>query len=124
MSFLSNSAPTPVPLNRTPHPAQANVFFLLNIMRVLFTKLRVTHSAQSNMYMKAVRGTLFLVPLLGIQFILVPWRPQGRLLNAVYEFIMNIFNHYQVPMSTLVSVCVRKSYESVSASFFSFQLMP
>ncbi|KAJ8258186.1 hypothetical protein GJAV_G00194140 [Gymnothorax javanicus] len=73
----------------------ANLFFLLNIMRVLITKLRVTHSAQSSMYMKAVRGTLLLVPLLGIQFVLVPWRPQGRLLNTVYEFIMNIFTHYQ-----------------------------
>ncbi|XP_064155162.1 calcitonin gene-related peptide type 1 receptor isoform X2 [Anguilla rostrata] len=73
----------------------ANLFFLLNIMRVLITKLRVTHSAQSNMYMKVVRGTLLLVPLLGIQFILVPSRPQGRLLKAVYEFVMNIFTHYQ-----------------------------
>lgn len=80
------------------HPVatnSANLFFLLNIMRILITKLRVTHSAQSSMYMKAVRGTLLLVPLLGIQFVLVPWRPQGRLLNTVYEFIMNIFTHYQ-----------------------------
>ncbi|KAJ8409209.1 hypothetical protein AAFF_G00242300 [Aldrovandia affinis] len=72
-----------------------NLFFLLNIMRVLITKLKVTHSAESNMYMKAVRGTLLLVPLLGVQFLLVPWRPEGRLAKAVYEFIMNIFSHFQ-----------------------------
>ncbi|KAG9329176.1 hypothetical protein JZ751_007349, partial [Albula glossodonta] len=72
-----------------------NVFFLLNILRVLITKLRVTHSAESNVYMKAVRGTLLLVPLLGIQFILVPWKPQGQLAIAVYEVVMNIFTHFQ-----------------------------
>ncbi|CAI9587033.1 unnamed protein product [Staurois parvus] len=28
------------------------------------------------MYMKAVRATLILVPLLGIQFVIFPWRPE------------------------------------------------
>lgn len=72
-----------------------NLFFLLNIMRVLITKLKVTHSAESNTYMKAVRATLILVPLLGAQFILVPRRPEGRLARAIYEFIMHIFSHFQ-----------------------------
>uniref|UniRef100_A0A4W5MKD5 Calcitonin receptor like receptor n=1 Tax=Hucho hucho TaxID=62062 RepID=A0A4W5MKD5_9TELE len=72
-----------------------NLFFLLNIVRVLITKLQVTHSAESNAYMKAVRATLILIPLLGAQFILVPWRPEGRKARAIYEFIMNIFAHFQ-----------------------------
>ncbi|XP_036389205.1 calcitonin gene-related peptide type 1 receptor [Megalops cyprinoides] len=72
-----------------------NLFFLLNIMRVLITKLKLTHTAESNVYMKAVRATLILVPLLGIQFVLVPWRPEGRLARAVYEFVMHIFSHFQ-----------------------------
>uniref|UniRef100_A0A672M1J2 Uncharacterized protein n=1 Tax=Sinocyclocheilus grahami TaxID=75366 RepID=A0A672M1J2_SINGR len=38
-----------------------------------------THRAESNMYMKAVRATLILVPLLGIQFVIFPWRPENRL---------------------------------------------
>ncbi|XP_047461761.1 calcitonin gene-related peptide type 1 receptor isoform X2 [Mugil cephalus] len=72
-----------------------NLFFLLNIIRVLVTKLRDTHRAESNMYMKAVRATLILVPLLGIQFVILPWRPENRLAGEVYEYIMHIFMHYQ-----------------------------
>ncbi|KAI3358497.1 hypothetical protein L3Q82_014916, partial [Scortum barcoo] len=73
-----------------------NLFFLLNIIRVLVTKLRDTHRAESNMYMKAVRATLILVPLLGIQFVIFPWRPENRLAGEVYEYIMHILMHYQV----------------------------
>ncbi|KAM3872190.1 calcitonin gene-related peptide type 1 receptor-like [Diretmus argenteus] len=72
-----------------------NFFFLLNIVRVLITKLKVTHNAESTAYMKVVRATLILIPLLGAQFILVPWRPEGRMARAIYEFIMNIFSHFQ-----------------------------
>lgn len=60
------------------------------------TKLRDTHRAESNMYMKAVRATLILVPLLGIQFVIFPWRPENRLAGEVYEYIMHILMHYQV----------------------------
>ncbi|XP_052450874.1 calcitonin gene-related peptide type 1 receptor [Carassius gibelio] len=72
-----------------------NLFFLLNIVRVLITKLRVTHCIKTNFYMKAVRATIILVPLLGAQFILVPMEPSGHVSRAVYEFFMNIFNHFQ-----------------------------
>ncbi|XP_054461399.1 calcitonin gene-related peptide type 1 receptor [Anoplopoma fimbria] len=71
-----------------------NLFFLLNIIRVLVTKLRDTHRAESNMYMKAVRATLILVPLLGIQFVIIPWRPENRIAGEVYECIMHILMHY------------------------------
>lgn len=76
--------------------SQVNLFFLLNIVRVLVTKLRDTHRAESNMYMKAVRATLILVPLLGIQFVLFPYKPQGRFALEIYDYIMNILMHYQV----------------------------
>nr|XP_003200679.2 calcitonin receptor [Danio rerio]XP_021329028.1 calcitonin receptor [Danio rerio] len=72
-----------------------NLFFLLNIVRVLVTKLRDTHRAESNMYMKAVRATLILVPLLGIQFVIIPWRPENRLAGEIYDYIMHILMHYQ-----------------------------
>ncbi|XP_046875830.1 calcitonin gene-related peptide type 1 receptor isoform X2 [Hypomesus transpacificus] len=72
-----------------------NLFFLLNIVRVLVTKLRDTHRAESNMYMKAVRATLILVPLLGIQFVIFPWRPENQLAGEVYDYIMHILMHYQ-----------------------------
>ncbi|KAG1946995.1 calcitonin gene-related peptide type 1 receptor [Pimephales promelas] len=72
-----------------------NLFFLLNIVRVLVTKLRDTHRAESNMYMKAVRATLILVPLLGIQFVIFPWRPENRLAGEIYDYFMHILMHYQ-----------------------------
>ncbi|XP_055366107.1 calcitonin gene-related peptide type 1 receptor isoform X2 [Betta splendens] len=72
-----------------------NLFFLLNIVRVLVTKLRETHCAESLAYMKAVRATLILIPLLGIQYILFPWMPQERISRCIYEFFMNIFSHFQ-----------------------------
>uniref|UniRef100_A0AAQ4R3U0 Calcitonin gene-related peptide type 1 receptor n=1 Tax=Gasterosteus aculeatus aculeatus TaxID=481459 RepID=A0AAQ4R3U0_GASAC len=73
-----------------------NLFFLLNIVRVLITKLKVTHQAESSLYMKAVRATLILVPLLGIQYILLPYKPEGRVSFEIYEYIMHILMHYQV----------------------------
>lgn len=78
---------------------QVNLFFLLNIMRVLITKLKVTHQAESSLYMKAVRATLILVPLLGIQFVLLPYKPAGRVLSEIYDYVMNILMHYQVSVN-------------------------
>ncbi|KAM9249634.1 calcitonin gene-related peptide type 1 receptor [Dugong dugon] len=72
-----------------------NLFFLLNIVRVLITKLKVTHQAESHLYMKAVRATLILVPLLGIEFVLLPWRPEGRTAEEIYDYTMHILMHYQ-----------------------------
>ncbi|XP_040911721.1 calcitonin gene-related peptide type 1 receptor [Toxotes jaculatrix] len=72
-----------------------NFFFLLNIIRVLITKLKETHCAESTAYMKAVRATLILIPLLGVQFILFPRRPEGRISRAIYEFFIHIFSHFQ-----------------------------
>ncbi|XP_034552584.1 calcitonin gene-related peptide type 1 receptor isoform X2 [Notolabrus celidotus] len=63
-----------------------NFFFLLNIVRVLITKLKQTHCAESTTYMKAVRATLILIPLLGVQYILLPWRPEAHISRAIYDF--------------------------------------
>ncbi|KAL0190599.1 hypothetical protein M9458_013297, partial [Cirrhinus mrigala] len=72
-----------------------NLFFLLNIVRVLITKLKVTHQAESSLYMRAVRATLILVPLLGIQYLLLPYKPDGRLTSEIFMHTMNILMHYQ-----------------------------
>ncbi|XP_017295640.1 calcitonin gene-related peptide type 1 receptor isoform X2 [Kryptolebias marmoratus] len=72
-----------------------NFFFLLNIVRVLITKLRVTHQAESSLYMRAVRATLILIPLLGIQFVLLPYKPQDPWFFEIYLYIMTILMHYQ-----------------------------
>uniref|UniRef100_A0A3Q2YA78 Calcitonin gene-related peptide type 1 receptor-like n=1 Tax=Hippocampus comes TaxID=109280 RepID=A0A3Q2YA78_HIPCM len=75
--------------------ALVNLFFLLNIVRVLITKLRVTHQAESSLYMRAVRATLILIPLLGIQFVLLPYKPQEHWVSEIYLYIMEILMHYQ-----------------------------
>ncbi|KAI4872833.1 hypothetical protein NFI96_017547 [Prochilodus magdalenae] len=72
-----------------------NLFFLLNIVRILITKLKVTHQAESSLYMKAVRATLILVPLLGIQYVLLPYKPGGRISSEIYDYVMNILMNYQ-----------------------------
>ncbi|KAF3857515.1 hypothetical protein F7725_009374 [Dissostichus mawsoni] len=74
---------------------QVNLFFLLNIVRVLITKLRVTHQAESSLYMRAVRATLILIPLLGIQFVLLPYKPQDHWVSEIYLYVMEILMHYQ-----------------------------
>uniref|UniRef100_A0A8C6UF52 Calcitonin receptor n=1 Tax=Neogobius melanostomus TaxID=47308 RepID=A0A8C6UF52_9GOBI len=78
-----------------------NLFFLLNIVRVLITKLKETHCAESTTYLKAVRATLILIPLLGVQFILFPWRPEGHISRAIYELFFSIFSHFQVTSATI-----------------------
>ncbi|XP_051865556.1 calcitonin gene-related peptide type 1 receptor-like isoform X2 [Pristis pectinata] len=79
-----------------------NLLFLLNIVRVLITKLKVTHQMQSKVYMKVVRATLILVPLMGIQFILIPSRPEGQLIRKIYDHVMHISAHYQGLLVTLI----------------------
>ncbi|XP_014847082.1 PREDICTED: calcitonin gene-related peptide type 1 receptor [Poecilia mexicana] len=72
-----------------------NFFFLLNIIRVIITKLRVTHQAESSLYMRAVRATLILIPLLGIQYVLLAYKPHDHWISEIYLYIMNILMHYQ-----------------------------
>ncbi|KAM9766536.1 calcitonin gene-related peptide type 1 receptor isoform 2-T2 [Menidia menidia] len=72
-----------------------NFFFLLNIVRVLITKLRVTHQAESSLYMRAVRATLILIPLLGIQYVLLAYKPNDHWIFEIYLYVMNILMHYQ-----------------------------
>ncbi|KAM9482379.1 calcitonin gene-related peptide type 1 receptor [Clarias gariepinus] len=72
-----------------------NLFFLLNIVRVLITKLKVTHQAETSLYIKAVRATLILVPLLGIQIVLLSYKPEAHHSNEIYAYLMAILIHYQ-----------------------------
>lgn len=101
------AAPTEFPLCLPHCHHQVNLFFLLNIVRVLITKLKVTHQAESSLYMKAVRATLILVPLLGIQFVLIPYKPEGRVSSEIYDYIMHILMNYQVR-----SLCTYTGYIS------------
>lgn len=62
-----------------------NLVFLFNIIRVLVTKLRAVNSPDTIQAKKAVRATVILIPLLGVQFVLFPMKPpDGTLLIEIY----------------------------------------
>ncbi|UYV75061.1 CALCRL [Cordylochernes scorpioides] len=72
-----------------------NVVFLVNIVRVLWTKLKAVNSPDTHQTrqvpLKAARATLILIPLLGLHYILIPFRPENTSpLEAVYETLSAI----------------------------------
>ncbi|XP_046397289.1 calcitonin gene-related peptide type 1 receptor-like isoform X2 [Ischnura elegans] len=54
-----------------------NAIFLINIIRVLFTKLRAAHANEPSQYRKTVRATLVLLPLFGLHFVVTAYRPSS-----------------------------------------------
>ncbi|XP_066986400.1 calcitonin gene-related peptide type 1 receptor-like [Macrobrachium rosenbergii] len=75
----------------------ANLVFLINIVRVLVTKLRANHlpdEAQGTR--KAVRATLILIPLLGLHYVLIPVKPdKGSSGELVYQVIAALASSFQ-----------------------------
>lgn len=86
---------------------QVNFFFLLNILRVLVKKIKNDRQHDGRRYLKAVKATLFLVPLLGIQFVILPWRPHTKIPARVYDYVMHFLSHFQVrkPRVCLFHTC-------------------
>ncbi|XP_008410958.1 calcitonin gene-related peptide type 1 receptor-like [Poecilia reticulata] len=82
-----------------------NLFFLLNVIRVLITKLRKTHCAESTAYMKAVRATLTLIPLLGVQHILFPWIPDIYDKQVIQIFVSVLSNFQGLLVSIILCFC-------------------
>lgn len=73
-----------------------NFCFLCNIVRVLVTKLRAVNSPDTEQTKKAVRATLILIPLLGLQYMLFPMRPrEGSTLDDVYLITVAIVTSLQ-----------------------------
>lgn len=72
--------------------------FLVNVVRVLLTKLHPNSAQPAPLALrKAARATLILVPLFGLQNVLLPFRPN---LDSFYE------KYYQVLSAILVSLQV------------------
>ncbi|XP_077554628.1 calcitonin gene-related peptide type 1 receptor-like isoform X3 [Haemaphysalis longicornis] len=73
--------------------------FLVNIVRVLVTKLRAVNSPDNESTRKAVRATLILLPLLGLHYLMTPFRPDKGSIFLAYEII-------SVLVTSLQGLCV------------------
>ncbi|XP_043268676.1 calcitonin gene-related peptide type 1 receptor isoform X2 [Venturia canescens] len=76
-----------------------NLMFLCNIVRVLLTKLRAgpaIGTRPSRSMLQAFRATLLLVPLLGLHYLVIPFRPpKGHPWERGYEIISAITASFQ-----------------------------
>ncbi|XP_033104152.1 calcitonin receptor-like isoform X2 [Anneissia japonica] len=64
-----------------------NFLMLLNILRVLVSKLQHTHNSANSSYRRAARATLILVPLLGLHYIIMPMRIKN---GVFYSYFMAV----------------------------------
>ncbi|XP_025095618.1 calcitonin gene-related peptide type 1 receptor-like isoform X1 [Pomacea canaliculata] len=77
-----------------------NVLILINLVRLLVTKLRMVPDAPQSR--KAVRATLILVPLFGMQYLIFPIKPaEDHPLHGPYHYLVACFISLQ---GALVSI--------------------
>lgn len=73
-----------------------NLLFLVNIVRVLVTKMQALNSRETHQTRKAVRATLILLPLLGLHYFVIPFRPAIKTAaETVYEIFSAIVTSFQ-----------------------------
>lgn len=74
----------------------ASLAFLINVVRVLLTKLHCNSANPAPVGLrKAVRAALILIPLLGIHHILIPFRPEPQ---SSWEKVYQIFSAVMVSL--------------------------
>ncbi|XP_072029112.1 uncharacterized protein [Amphiura filiformis] len=69
-----------------------NLIFLIHIMCILVTKLRASHSLETQQYRKAVKGTLVLLPLLGVTYLIFIFKPVEVDKNSASFLIFQYLN--------------------------------
>ncbi|XP_075743600.1 calcitonin gene-related peptide type 1 receptor isoform X3 [Rhipicephalus microplus] len=77
--------------------------FLVNIVRVLVSKLRAVNSPDRDSARKAVRATLILLPLLGLHYVVLPFRPERDRICLTYEI-------FSALVTSLQGLCVSMLY--------------
>ncbi|KAK3102557.1 hypothetical protein FSP39_012167 [Pinctada imbricata] len=81
-----------------------NFIFLINILRILLSKLRAVNSNETHQYRRTARACLILIPLLGVQYIMMPFQPSGD--AFAYKIITAILISYQVTYNIIVKPCL------------------
>ncbi|KAL1425506.1 hypothetical protein MTO96_019110 [Rhipicephalus appendiculatus] len=75
------------------YPERSCVF--LDTGRVLVTKLRAVNSPDNESTRKAVRATVILLPLLGLHYVVTPFRPDKGSIFLAYEIISALVTSLQ-----------------------------
>ncbi|OWA52579.1 Calcitonin receptor [Hypsibius exemplaris] len=68
----------------------ANFLFLCNIVRALLLKINANTSPEDRSNSKAVKAAFILVPLLGLQYMIFPIRPDYRTVGVMFLFFYDI----------------------------------
>ncbi|XP_038044934.1 parathyroid hormone/parathyroid hormone-related peptide receptor-like [Patiria miniata] len=96
-----------------------NLYFLIHIMAILVTKLRASHSLETQQYRKGVRGTLFLLPLLGVTyllFLLGPAEVADELRTPsfyVYQYLSTLLSSLQGFFVAVIYVFLNQEVQNV-----------
>ncbi|OXA51482.1 Corticotropin-releasing factor receptor 1 [Folsomia candida] len=101
----------------------ANLLFLINIMRILLTKIQLsTSSGDAAQFRRAVKATILLFPLLGINNLLFLYNPGGGMkrtfviLNTVFQSTQGIFvSVLYCFLSSDVRDAIRRQYRRFAA---------
>ncbi|XP_064614035.1 calcitonin gene-related peptide type 1 receptor-like [Liolophura sinensis] len=81
----------------------ANFAFLINIIRVIIRKLRDFDAPNTSQTRKAVRATIILVPLLGLQYLLLPFRPsEDSGFQETYAYLSALVTSLQGALVALI----------------------
>ena len=100
-----------------------NIFFLFSVINVLRTKLIFENNfnKKNDINLKSARAVLILVPIFGVQFLLLPMRPDtGSSLEYVYEVIASITTSTQgLAVSFLLCFCNNDISSMVRKTFYS-----
>ncbi|XP_046555639.1 calcitonin receptor-like, partial [Haliotis rubra] len=73
-----------------------NLFFLVNILRILLSKLRAFNTNEQHQNRRAAKAILILIPLLGLQYLIIPFRPTSGLRELyIFKMVSALLVSYQ-----------------------------
>ncbi|XP_063964353.1 PDF receptor-like [Lytechinus pictus] len=93
-----------------------NVCFMVHIMVILVTKLRASHSFETQQYRKGVRGIVVLLPLLGASYFMLLLEPSPEKPNAstyVYRYLNAFLQSTQGFFVAIIYVYMNQEVQNV-----------